>query len=115
VTRRAILGLAAALVIGCASDGGDEVPDACAGATGCNGACELGNDFGVGRFCTADGGECVGQAAAFCTVDFNEGADAFCTRPCDPDADVAAQCGADAICRTENGDGPAGCVPNICL
>lgn len=100
---------------GPAGDGDGDLTDACAGTTGCNGECEVGNEMGVGRYCTPDGNECRGQLAAFCTVDFNDSADSFCTRPCNPDGDVVAQCGVDAICRTEDGSGPAGCVPNSCL
>ncbi len=95
----------------------DGPPDACAGATGCNGECELGNSYGVGRYCTPGGGECAGLAAAFCTVDFEDTTETWCTRPCDPEADVVEQCGEDAVCRGEDqgGGGPSGCVPMICL
>lgn len=96
---------------------GDGPPDACAGETGCNGACEPGNSYGVGRHCTKGGGECSGQAAAFCTVDFEDTDESWCTRPCDPEADIVQQCGEDASCRGESeaGGGPSGCVPQSCL
>ena len=98
---------------------GDGTPDACAGGNGCGEPCAAGNSYGVGMYCTVGGGECTntpGRAAPFCTVDNRADADAFCTRPCDPEADVVAQCGEDATCRGDgSGGGPSGCVPNACL
>jgi hypothetical protein len=127
--RAALLALGLALALaatGCGGDdssgssddpdGGGATADAggaeeCVGETGCNGPCELGNSFGVGRYCTAGGGECAGSKAGFCTVDFNPTDLAFCTRPCSDDS----QCGEDATCRSEDGSGPMGCVPDFCL
>jgi hypothetical protein len=101
------------------SDGGGSASDAggavCTGDnpddSGCNGPCERGNSFGVGRYCTPGGGECADTQATFCTVDFNPTDLAFCTRPCSD----SSQCGEDATCRGDDGGGPMGCVPNFCL
>jgi hypothetical protein len=101
--------LAAALLVG--SCGGD---DSCSGGTGCGEPCATGNALGVGKFCTAGGGECNGLDAAFCTVDFDSAASAFCTRPCDPTGDVAAMCGEGARCD-DGGTGQFGCVPESCF
>ena len=103
-----------ALASSCASD--DDGSDECVGEIGCNGECELGNSYGVGRYCTLGGGECNGELAIFCTVDFQETTETYCTRPCDPDADVDEQCGEETVCRGEEigGTGPSGCVPILC-
>ncbi len=93
------------------SDAAAGAADACAGDDGCGGPCAPGNSFGVGRHCTVGGGECTGTEAIFCTVNFNPTDLAFCTRPCGDDT----QCGEGATCRSEDGTGPMGCVPNACL
>src|SRR5262245_25668494 len=100
--RALIASVALACAVACGEDSsGNGEPDACAGATGCNGECELGNSYGVGHYCTEGGGECAGLLATFCTVDFDDTSETWCTRPCDPAADVVEQCGEDAICRGE--------------
>jgi|GEM_PF-6914665 len=98
----------------CGDDGGSaNTPDAaCVGATGCNGACEKGNELGVGAYCTAGGGECANtpmRAAPFCTVDTSNTDLQFCTRTCTTNAD----CGSNARCASD-GSGPSGCFPNFC-
>jgi hypothetical protein len=118
-----IVGLVAvwAASSGCSGGGaGDGEPDAtpvCNGSIGCNGECEQGNSWGVGRYCTVGGGECAdtpNRLAPFCTVDFEPDAElTMCTRPCADDT----QCGENAIWRSESGDdeGSKGCVPMFCL
>ena len=88
-------------------------PNACTGDTGCNGECELGNDFVVGRYCTPRGGECANtpnRLAPFCTADSSQTDLWFCTRPCADDS----QCGTDAECRGAESGGPKGCFPLFC-
>lgn len=102
-------------LLACGDDNGSaNGPDAaCVGATGCNGPCEKGNEYGVGAYCTAGGGECANtpmRAAPFCTVDTAETEFAFCTRPCTTNAD----CGSNARCANEGGTGPSGCFPIFC-
>jgi hypothetical protein len=100
------------------SAGPDGAPDSCVGSTGCGGVCATGNDFGVGMYCTPEGGECAdtpGRMAPFCTGSQRPEADWFCTRPCDPDGDVVAQCGQDAACTGDGQGSPAGCVPLTCI
>lgn len=116
---RALLLICAVALIGGCDDG---EADICAGGAlvDCGEPCAPGNDFGVGMACTPGGGECAdtpGRMAPICTVDFEAEADAFCTRPCDPDMEVVAQCGINAICRGEDagGGGPTGCVPMTCV
>ena len=67
-----------------------------------------GNDQGVGRECTAGGGECTG-GATICLADYVSGDFGnFCTKICSTDAD----CGAGAACR---GSGSmAACFPEGC-
>ena len=91
--------------------GGSKVDSGCTGPTGCGMECELGNDKGVGRFCSAGGGECNANGAPFlfCTVDYVPGAPGYCTGPCSKDED----CGMNAYCSGE-GMGGRGCEPMIC-
>ncbi len=114
---RLLLALALSLsVAACGDDDGsnaDQPDAACVGATGCNGVCEKGNEWGVGAYCTPGGGECANtpmRAAPFCTVDTSDTEFQFCTRPCTIDAD----CGSNARCANEGGSGPSGCFPIFC-
>ncbi len=110
-------GMAVMALAACGGGGDAGPPDACAAGAGCGQACATGNSFGVGMYCTVGGGECAdtpGRMAPFCTVDNEPTADAFCTRPCDPNADPVTQCGVDAVCTNGGGSGPSGCVPVVC-
>ncbi len=102
---------------GSGGNGSGDLDAACAGGSGCGEPCATGNSYGVGMYCTVGGGECAntpGRMAPFCTVDNEPTADAFCTRPCDPNADPVAQCGEDALCTNGGGSGPSGCLPVVC-
>ena len=102
----------AALLLAVAACGGDD--DDCPDTAVCDDPCATGNSFGVGMYCTAGGGECADtpdRLAPFCTVDFDETAPAFCTRPCEPGNDLE-MCGEDAVCTGQGGD--TGCVPVAC-
>ena len=112
IPTRALV-LAAALLLGCGGDDGDE----CSAGEGCGEPCAAGNSFGIGRYCTEGGGECSetpNRLAPFCTVDFDPEAPAFCTRPCEPGDDLA-MCGEDAVCESETEGGQTGCVPVVCV
>jgi hypothetical protein len=111
----------AAAVTGCHSTSAPAdsgvAPDAgCLGRTGCFGPCEVGNSFGVGRYCTKGGGECGGtpnQLAPYCSADFTARPTGICTRPCED----MSECGEDAVCISGNEDntGPKGCVLAACV
>lgn len=74
----------------------------------CVRTCHRGNERGVGRFCTAGGGQCGGLNAFVCTADVDPGGPTFCTKPCTMDS----QCGSGAVCT---GDARGrGCVPVEC-
>ena len=76
-------------------------------SAGCAEESDVGNALGVGRYCTADGGECAGQTANFCIAAFSE--ENYCTVIlCDDDS----ACGEGASCVAE-GPGSA-CVPTHC-
>jgi hypothetical protein len=69
---------------------------------------DTGNDVGVGKFCTAGGGQCTGNgSASLCIADFSQSAFGnFCTLQCQADA----ECGTAAVC------GPSKiCVPAKCV
>jgi hypothetical protein len=71
--------------------------------------CHRGNEKGVGRYCTASGGECGGLNAFVCTADVDtSGGPTFCTRPCTMDS----QCGSGAVCTGD--ERGRGCVPIEC-
>lgn len=89
-------------------DGPPVMPDGDPNACASPGA--VGNEMGVGEYCTEGNGECSDNTGAFfCTADVGE-TPSFCTKPCS----TTAQCGADATCRGEVDGGQMGCVPN-CL
>jgi hypothetical protein len=101
-----------AVLAGCGKSNNSNTDAGCVGATGCNGPCELGNSLGVGRYCTAGGGECNKNDAPFifCTVDYEPTAGVqYCTGPCTKDTD----CGENAYC-SGSGQGGRGCEPMIC-
>ena len=86
--------------------------DACSGSTTCSDPCNLGNDLGVGRYCTEGHSECNANAAPFlfCTKDYEPDDPAsYCTGPCSGDND----CGSNAYC-SGSGHGGRGCVPMAC-
>jgi hypothetical protein len=94
------------------SNNADAPPDQCVQGAACNNPCDVGNDKGVGRYCTAGGGECGNNAAPiiFCTVDYEPTADVqYCTGPCSKDSD----CGMNAYC-SGSGMGSKGCEPAAC-
>jgi hypothetical protein len=69
----------------------------------------MGNEKGVGKYCTPGGNECSGNGdATLCTVDFEASAPPFCTMICFSPGD----CGSSATC--ESMGGLSGCAP-ACL
>jgi hypothetical protein len=70
-----------------------------------------GNDQGVGKYCSAAGGQCSANGAAtICLADYVSGGFGdFCTRLCATDGD----CGAGAVCKG-SGSGPSACIPASC-
>lgn len=79
------------------------------GGEGCVDPANPGNELGVGRACTSDGGECLDNGdAILCLATFDERAN-FCSMfGCETDAD----CGEGAICRDEGV--ATACVPVEC-
>ena len=99
------------------SKSGKSADAACMGGSSCGQPCDLGNNLGVGRYCTKGGGECNKNSALgtggyiFCTIDYDSSApDAFCTGPCTSDS----ECGSDAYCDGSGTGGSKGCVPASC-
>jgi len=88
----------------------DETPQAIGGATGdgCGVAGDLGNDVGVGLYCTPGGEECADNGAAnFCIANFSD--HNYCTIIlCSNDE----QCGEGAHCASESAG--SACVPDYC-
>ena len=96
-------------------DAAKAVDAACVkGADGCLDPCALGNDKGVGKYCTPGGGECNANSGVggfiFCTKDYEPAENIqYCTGPCQTDAD----CGTGAYC-SGSGSGSKGCEPATC-
>ncbi|MGE5180738.1 MAG: hypothetical protein ACM31C_01685 [Acidobacteriota bacterium] len=84
----------------------------CMGGSACGQPCYVGNNLGVGKYCTKAGGECSSNPSPFlfCTIDYDSTATPFCTGSCGSDAD----CGSDAYCDSNGGSGPKGCVTAAC-
>jgi hypothetical protein len=80
------------------------------GGTGrpCADPADTGNEIGVGKFCSAGGGQCTGNAgASLCIADFSSSAFGnFCSLQCRSEA----ECGAGAVCSSSNICVPAKCV-----
>jgi hypothetical protein len=85
-------------------DGGSMLPN-----HPCAAMSDPGNELGVGRYCTKNGGECGGANASLCLADFLSGEFAnFCTKLCSTDMD----CGSGATC---SGSGSQkACIPTKC-
>jgi hypothetical protein len=97
------------------ADSGDAGPVGNRGCTtpaaptdSCVRPCHRGNERGVGRYCTAGGGQCGGISAFVCTGDVQSSGPSFCTRPCTMDS----QCGSGAVCTGD--ERGRGCVPVEC-
>lgn len=107
----ALLGLT---VVACGDDddGAPAVPDSgvMAPAGSCAQPGDVGNELGIGTFCSPRGGQCAAfPQAGVCLATIAPGEGQwFCTRLCSDDAD----CGSDAVC-TGDGRGAA-CVPARC-
>lgn len=74
---------------------------------GCGDSGDPGNEDGVGKYCTAGGGQCVGTGAPICSADIQAGP-GLCSKPCSTDAD----CGTGAVCMA--GSLGSGCEPIAC-
>ena len=76
---------------------------------GCRHPGDMGNDMGVGKYCSAEGGECVGNGSAtFCLAPFDAGAPYCSIINCKDDS----ECGSGATCVIEDAGGA--CVPDDC-
>lgn len=75
--------------------------------TGCGDSGDPGNEDGVGKFCTAGGGQCVGTGSPICSADIQAGP-GLCSKPCSTDAD----CGTGAVCLASSLG--SGCEPVAC-
>jgi len=72
---------------------------------------DVGNDMGVGKFCTQLS-DCLGTPAPICAI-LGDPTVFFCTKTCaNSDAGPAA-CGVGASCAC--GGGGCGCTPDSCL
>ncbi len=78
----------------------------------CVRACDLGNDKGVGKYCSRGCRQCRDNTEALiCTVDFGQPAPGFCTLECTGPSDTTS-CGPGAHCAC-NAMG-CGCLPDLC-
>ena len=89
-------------------DGGTAIPGPPCAAVGAPG-----NELGIGKYCTAGGGECAAGAASICLADYTTGEFGnFCTMLCQDDS----ACGTGTVCvgsspsSSQKACIPAGCV-----
>ena len=109
--------VAIALLVACGGGGAtqSDAPGSCATpSTACSDPCNVGNELGVGRYCTPGHGECNQNGAVggfiFCTKDYEPTETVqYCTGACKVDAD----CGTGAYC-SGSGQGSKGCIPATC-
>jgi hypothetical protein len=73
----------------------------------------VGNENGVGKYCTAAGGECATGGASICLADYTTGEFGnFCTKLCADDAD----CGSGAMCTGSDPQAATkACIPSECV
>ena len=112
--RGVALAVATGLGLMACGGGGATIDAPCSGATACSDPCNVGNELGVGRYCTPGHGECNqnGQVGGFifCTKDYEPAETVqYCTGPCSKDSD----CGTNAFC-SGSGQGGRGCIPATC-
>ena len=111
MTRAMWIGCALVLALcGCGGESGPPDTGPMVPADSCGQPGDMGNDIGVGRFCTRRGGECANTTGArVCLQDISpDDGQWFCTRLCTMDS----ECGTGAVCV---GDARgAGCVPAEC-
>lgn len=79
-----------------------------AAIVGCGDQGDQGNEQGVGKYCTKNGGQCAGTGSPYCSADLQAGIPSFCSKPCSVDSD----CGTGAQCV---GSGlQKACEPIVC-
>lgn len=74
----------------------------------CGAPGDLGNDLGVGKYCTQGGGQCQGLNASICSADIQLNGSGICSKACNTDAD----CGTGAVCYQDTLG--KGCEPVSC-
>src|SRR6266567_1878940 len=53
----------------------------------CGAPGDMGNELGVGKFCTQGGGQCQGSQASICSADIQLNGQGLCSKSCNADAD----------------------------
>lgn len=98
-----------------ACDGGGGSSPAAVAADAIESSCgqpgDVGNELGIGRFCTSLG-DCPDPSAPLCSI-LGDRNTHFCTKVCQASG-PADQCGTGARCACNPG-GQCGCTPSVCL
>jgi hypothetical protein len=106
---RIILLVLIGIMAACGGGSSAKSPDAAIDATTvCGVPGDMGNDIGVGKYCTGLA-DCIADGL-LCTYP-TDTTDHFCTKPCSMTG--ANMCGMAASCQCQGGQ--CGCVPQHCL
>ncbi len=116
--RLIVLVLAAVIAYACGGNSSTKKPDAAVDAfySTCGQPGDVGNDLGVGKFCT-DLADCASTPSArLCSI-VGDKTTHFCTKTCAGSGSAGSgMCGSDASCTCDTSSPPqCGCVPNSCL
>lgn len=85
------------------------VPDMAGAGNSCCQPGHMGNELGVGKYCTSQN-DCAGQMANVCTIVSGQTTVGFCTMLCM----AGTSCGSNATCMTGSGSTSGGCIPTNC-
>ncbi len=74
----------------------------------CGSPGDMGNEQGIGKYCTQGGGQCQGLQASICSADIQLNGSGICSKSCNTNAD----CGTGAVCYQDTLG--KGCEPVAC-
>lgn len=83
----------------------------------CGQPCDVGNGYGVGEYCTTEGGQCADNARATTCSDALNGSLIVTSYMCTLVCDATTDCGPGASCRCpilQTGGQICGCIPDSC-
>ena len=111
--RLLITAVVCVFVASCGGGGSDKPPDAAVDAfqSTCGHPGDMGNELGIGKFCTSLG-DCSSTSMAKLCSQVGDATTHFCTKTCAMGS--TDQCGTNTMCVC-NSSNQCGCTPNACL